>query len=106
MADLLEISSILIRRPTPALFKTFFGLTVDVAETIFRKIVSRNRDIRGYHFLWALYFLRRYPTFHEMVGLLQRDEKTIRKHIIQILQILDDSLEDVRVSCCLTPIST
>lgn len=72
-------------------FKSFFGVSPVVCALTWDiiKFEAPSQSAPN-HLLWCLYFLKQYPTEHEMRSLFKADEKTIRKWIWIFLKMLSN----------------
>lgn len=62
--------------------RSLFGVSTSVMTHVWRMIrLSVDRSLRAQHLLWALYFLKVYPTETAAAAVLHVDEKTFRKYL-------------------------
>jgi hypothetical protein len=86
-------------------FRALFGCPVDVALHLWLMLVDHDLVPSGAtmkHFLWALLFLKVYPTDLPMCRMTKADPKTTRKWVDIILDSIA-CLEPIVVSCLLSP---
>ena len=83
-------------------FRALFGCAPWIALTAWNLLVEHNLlpdNGTMYHFLWALIYLKAYPTELNLKKLIGQDTKTIQKYVDPMLEAIA-SLEPFIVSCC------
>lgn len=95
--DFIQIASQCLRAPINSIcandrFVAFFGVYPNVCEEVSKLIASQPLLSSCYpcHLLWALYFLKCYPTERTAAIVLHVDEKTYRKWIWYVLDRLSE----------------
>ncbi len=80
--DSKKVSKINIRR-----FKSHFGTTPGSCAYIWQEIEKHDENLKYFHLLWALLFLKLYDSEEVLSGMVGGvDEKTFRKYIWIILK--------------------
>ena len=76
-------------------FVALFGLPADTADELWGYVMSHvgigddsMSGVREKHFLWALNFLKLYPTESSAAAMWDVDEKTYRKRVWKMVEII------------------
>jgi lipoprotein signal peptidase len=92
----ISVAAILLHHYTERLFNAHFGIAVYVLPVIYDFYRQRNvNPPRRDHILFALHFLKIYPTENVGASFCRCDEKTWRKIVKSILISLDSVLPNV-----------
>lgn len=72
-------------------FKGFYGVSPKICEIIWNKL-SDSIPIHSQpiHLLWCLHFLKHYNTEHNNSAIFRADEKSIRKWVWCLIELLSD----------------
>jgi hypothetical protein len=102
--DIIELAatSLIGRKPSPRVYRAHFGISFTITCMIWDMILHSDLQwdvaFNASHLLWALYYLKVYPSWDVAVSFCQADAKTCRKYIELIIHIvLPDVLPIVSV---------
>ena len=92
------------------LFSAHFGASPDICVLLWHESTPHDPSggkMRPVHLLWALYFLRCYPTEEQLEATVHRSPKTVRKWIwlaLNRIQSLLPTKVSVKRCCCVVSI--
>ena len=73
-------------------FRNVVGVGPSVCSALWKDLgdygLVSAKDAEPVHLLWALVFLRQYPTERFMAGVLKRSRQTIRKYVMYIVRAI------------------
>lgn len=70
-------------------YRSYFGISPYVTVLLWIRVKNRvNQSTRPLHMLWALFFVKNYWTEHSNAMLWKCDEKTFRKRVWYVLEVV------------------
>ena len=77
-------------------FKSLFGVSLETVNALWNLISGRHEPM---HLLWALYFLKVYPTDDVFQAQFKTSKRTLRKHVKNVLVYLYQCFEEEQLVC-------